>query len=89
MPRWIPKLSRLRGATQGMKFNLKRALVKDYGTIVNAFVIMVLLEMLEHEPGSPETSQNNTIMCISGIVIVIVIGLSVRIAKKRKILVVS
>lgn len=47
VPRWIPRLSRLKAATQGMAFNFKRVLVKDYTTVANAVMALLLLELLE------------------------------------------
>lgn len=60
VPRWLPVLSRHAEATAGMRFNLARAVVKDYTTITSAAlsVLLVLLlaawqrgSGLEHEAG--------------------------------------
>lgn len=47
VPRWWPKLGRLKAATKGMKFNFKRVLAKDYSTIMNAVFTITLIEMYE------------------------------------------
>ncbi|MBN8532322.1 MAG: DUF1295 domain-containing protein [Alphaproteobacteria bacterium] len=47
-PRWWPNPSRFREATEGMRFNLKRVIVKDYSTIANTFVTLTLTEMYEY-----------------------------------------
>jgi protein-S-isoprenylcysteine O-methyltransferase Ste14 len=47
VPRWIPRFSRLREATEGMTFNVKRVLMKDYTTVANAVMALLLLEVLE------------------------------------------
>ena len=83
VPRWIPKFSRLKEATKGMKFNLKRALLKDYGTIANAIVILTLLELLERNDAVVADNKS----CYIIIAITRIVGLAVRIAKKRKLLV--
>jgi len=47
VPRWLPHLGRLKEATRGMRFNFKRVLMKDYTTMANAAMALLLLEMLE------------------------------------------
>jgi protein-S-isoprenylcysteine O-methyltransferase Ste14 len=47
VPRWIPDLRRRREVTAGMSFSLKRSVVKDYTTIYNALVMVILIEVLD------------------------------------------
>ncbi len=47
VPRWIPRVSKFGEATAGMRFNLKRVLLKDYSTIANAGITIATLELLE------------------------------------------
>ena len=44
VPRWLPRLSRLKNATQDMRFNAKRVLLKDYTTIANSAFALVMIE---------------------------------------------
>ena len=58
VPRWWMKWSRLKHATEGMKFNFSRVLAKDYSTIMNVAITMIALEMWEeineaHRKGMP------------------------------------
>ncbi len=47
VPRWIPKLSHFHEATQGMEFNFKRVIIKDYTTMANTFIALALTEGYE------------------------------------------
>jgi protein-S-isoprenylcysteine O-methyltransferase Ste14 len=47
VPRWMPKFSNWGRATQGMRFNLRRALVKDYATIALTIIILAMTEGYE------------------------------------------
>lgn len=53
VPRWLPKLNRLRDATRGMKFNWGRVIAKDYTTIINGLFALLAIEYWEevNEPG--------------------------------------
>jgi len=47
VPRWRPRLSRLRGATDGMAFQWGKVVMKDYSTCCTWVVITTLLFMYE------------------------------------------
>ncbi len=47
VPRWLPVMSRHGKVTRGMNFSLKRALIKDYPTIFNTVLSLIVLELLE------------------------------------------
>lgn len=47
VPRWLPDLRRRHEATAGMKFSLKRSLVKDYTTIYNSLLAVIVIEVLD------------------------------------------
>jgi hypothetical protein len=47
VPRWLPDLRRAREATAGMQFSLKRSIVKDYTTIYNTLLSVILIEVLD------------------------------------------
>lgn len=47
VPRWLPVMSRHGEVTRGMNFSLKRALIKDYPTIFNTVLSLIVLELLE------------------------------------------
>ena len=86
VPRWGIRFLNFRKATQGMQFNWKRALIKDYGTIVNAVIAVSLLSLLEDEQFDDYSDAN---YWYAAIAITLILGLMVRIAKKRRILVAS
>lgn len=86
VPRWGIKFLNFRKATQGMHFNWKRALIKDYGTIVNAVIAVSLLSLLEDMQFADYDDAN---YWYAAIAITLVLGFAVRIAKKRRFLVAS
>lgn len=47
VPRWIPDFSRYGNVTEGMSFSTLRAIAKDYTTIFNAFLAIVMIEIIE------------------------------------------
>lgn len=53
VPRWLPGLSGLKASTRGMSFNFRRVLVKDYTTMANAAMALLLLKLLETYHNEP------------------------------------
>ena len=47
VPRWVPKFSKFADATEGMEFNFKRVLIKDYSTIAATLITLSLVEVYE------------------------------------------
>lgn len=47
VPRWLPHLGRLKGATEGMQFNWGRVIAKDYTTMVNGLFSLLVIECWE------------------------------------------
>jgi len=46
-PKWLPDFSKFRAATEGMKFNYKKVLAKDYSTFTSAMLALIFLSMDE------------------------------------------
>lgn len=90
VPRWRMNWSRLRAATEGMTFNFKRAIVKDYSTITNALVTLILLEVWEEVHYRTVTGEavHWLAFCVLGAVI-IAGALGIKVAKKRGVLTAS
>lgn len=86
VPRWIPKLSNLKKSIEGMEFNFKRVLIKDYTTIVNAAFAITGLELYERY--SFYESFSYTPFQVIFIILVLFVSV-IAIAKKSKILVAS
>lgn len=87
VPRWRMKLSRLRAATQGMQFNFKRVLVKDYSTIANTLVTFVFLNGLRHyHYDAAETLRADLLQSAVAMVVIMLLALSISRAKKMKLL---
>ncbi len=48
VPRWIPRFGRFSQATQGMTFNVKRVIAKDYSTESATLITLLLAEIYQH-----------------------------------------
>lgn len=48
VPRWIPKISRFKRATESMRFDLKRVFIKDYSTMASTLVTLCIVQLYEH-----------------------------------------
>lgn len=48
VPRWIPDFSKYGKAVEGMSYSISRAIAKDYTTVFNAVLAMVLIELIEY-----------------------------------------
>ncbi len=46
-PRWSLRLSRLRAATDGMRFNLRKAILAEYTTIATSLAMLAATEIYE------------------------------------------
>ncbi len=84
VPRWGIKFLNLRRATQGMSFNWKRVIIKDYTTMANALFAVSMLSLLENIQYDDHTDDSFWCTLIAVAVVMVV---SVSFAKKRRILV--
>jgi protein-S-isoprenylcysteine O-methyltransferase Ste14 len=88
VPRWIPKFSRLREAIRNMKFNARRVLIKDYSTAANTIVTLTLVEMYEYLALPHPLSHIGYLYFLIGVIVLSVASaLTIRVLKKRKLLV--
>ena len=85
VPRWWPKLSRLKAATKDMKFNFKRVLAKDYTTIANALIAVIGIEFYEEIYYGAYATWGNGIL-LSLIVLCLIFASTVRRNKKAGLL---
>lgn len=89
VPRWLPKFSHIKAATQGMAFNWRRVVVKDYTTITNTGIVLAGLELLEHWHEAPFVLTQAPALIVGIIVALLAMMAAISIAKKRKWLQVS
>ena len=84
VPRWIPDLRRRREVTAGMSFSLKRSVVKDYTTIYNALVMVILIEVLDRYWWQPRADLIRALE-VAGVLILLLsaAGVAVKAFKKR------
>jgi protein-S-isoprenylcysteine O-methyltransferase Ste14 len=68
VPRWIPRFSNFRAASEGMEFNMQRVLVKDYTTIANAIIALALIECYEYLALNDWTLTQHYIYALLGLV---------------------
>jgi protein-S-isoprenylcysteine O-methyltransferase Ste14 len=90
VPRWRPRLSRLRGATDGMIFQWGKVVMKDYSTCCTWVVITTLLFMYE---GYREAGTDSGRLIIGGAVLaggglfsLLVHGIKQNASRKRRML---
>jgi len=87
VPRWLPKFSRFKHATEGMRFNIRRVIIKDYPTIANAVIALMGLELYEAWYfRTPEQFQQELKTYGVLIVLILIIAALISLAKKRKLL---
>jgi protein-S-isoprenylcysteine O-methyltransferase Ste14 len=73
VPRWGLRLSRLREATEGMRFDLKKALRADYGTILTGVFMLSAIELYERLAW-PDEEQGILVVILIGLMVFAVIG---------------
>lgn len=52
VPRWIPRFAKFSQATQGMAFNVKRVIAKDYSTASATLITLLLAEIYQQAAGA-------------------------------------
>lgn len=84
VPRWLPRFSRIRSATQDMRFNFRRVVLKDYTTIANACFIVIALELLEQWHAAPFKPAQAPAASVAAMLGLIVVTVGISFAKRRK-----
>lgn len=79
VPRWLPKLSRYRAATEGMRFNARKVVMKDYTTMATTVIMLALTEMYEYLE-LPDVSMHLPYLTL---LIATVVGMAVLVAVVR------
>jgi len=73
VPRWGLRLSRFQEATEGMRFDLKKALRADYGTILTGVFMLSAVELYERLAW-PDEEQGTVVAILVGLMVFAVIG---------------
>ena len=83
VPRWLPRLDKFTKAIEGMAFNLKRVIDKDYSTISATLIGLASVEIYE-QLASPDPSQARTylLLLIASIALIGLATGAIRILKK-------
>lgn len=88
-PRWLPRFSKFKAATQGMNFNFRKVIIKDYSTMATTILALTMVELCEQigtYVQSPATYDNTNYVVFLGAVL-LCCGLmagAVRVMKKRR-----
>jgi protein-S-isoprenylcysteine O-methyltransferase Ste14 len=83
VPRWIPRFSRFREATEGMEFNFRRVTQTDYSTIATTLIVLALTEIYEELADRSLTGDALALSFLFGCVVLCgLFVLAVKIAKK-------
>lgn len=81
--RWLPDFSRYQGATKDMSFSLRRVIAKDYTTIFNALLGVILIGCLKAYYQASQTEFLQILQFSSIIIAVLVLGvLIIKLLKK-------
>jgi protein-S-isoprenylcysteine O-methyltransferase Ste14 len=73
VPRWLPRLRRLRTSLQGMSFNWRRVILKDYGTVAAWTLTACLLFILERVAFESPASRGAAFWWIGAVMALIVV----------------
>lgn len=84
VPRWGFRLSRLRDATEGMRFDLKKAILAEYTTIATSTAILAVTEIYEQFAHRSDPPSMPLVWMLLGVIALLVVWTSaVRYYKKR------
>ncbi len=87
VPRWIPSFNglgaRFRTATEGMHYNFKRVMLKDYSTMINAAISLLFMAYYETLATHLQSFADATTRFAVYLVVLGTIALSIRTYKKR------
>ncbi|WP_342636070.1 isoprenylcysteine carboxylmethyltransferase family protein [Rhizobium sullae] len=84
VPRWIPRFRKFAEATEGMVFNLKRVIGKDYSTISATLIALLSVEIYEHLAVPEPTAYRSYLLLLAALIALIALMAGViRILKKR------
>ncbi len=72
VPRWIPRPSRLRAGLEGMAFNWKRVILKEYGTVTAWSLTAMVLLLLETSHFSSISTERTRVTVLAACTIIIV-----------------
>lgn len=72
VPRWGLRLSRFRDSTEGMRYDLKKALRADYGTILTGVFMLSAVELYERLAYPDETRE--MVAVLIGLMVFAVVG---------------
>ncbi len=85
--RWIPDFSKFRSATEGMQFQFKRVLLKDYTTMASTIIALALTELYEYlAPVTRSSHQDYMLLLISIVAATASTTLLIRYVKKNLLL---
>lgn len=84
VPRWLPDLRRAHEATAGMQFSLKRSIVKDYTTIYNTLLSVIVIEVLDRYWWAEAPALHRAEAVAAGLILILTVAMvAVKIFKKR------
>ena len=88
VPRWVPRFSLFSKAVDGMSFNFRKVIIKDYSTIATSLIAVILVEFYEEVAemaALPNTGNLPHIIILGGLLLSVgLVAGAIRIAKKRK-----
>jgi len=84
VPRWLPDLRHRHDATAGMRFSLTRSIFKDYTTIYNTLLSVIVIEVLDRYWWADGPALHHAEAVAAGLILVLSVATGVtKILKKR------
>ncbi len=87
VPRWLPKLkgirARFHAATDGMNYNVKRVILKDYSTMINALISLLFMTYYEALTDNMQSFDSATSRFAVYLLVLAALALAIRTYKKR------
>jgi protein-S-isoprenylcysteine O-methyltransferase Ste14 len=82
-PRWIPRLKSLRSSVEGMEFDYKKVILKDYTTVFNTLFALIMIEIYENF-ANPGEDRSEVINYSFVIVIMVIMMTMIKLYKKKE-----
>ncbi len=83
VPRWALRLNLLKASTEGMSFDTRKAIMKDYSTIATTLVMLALTLLYKQATASATLKTETFIPFAVFITVIICCALAIRVWKKK------
>ncbi len=71
VPRWIPQFARFRAATAGMRFNIRRVILKDYSTMASTLTGLTVVQICKYLLAKDAAAYTQRLCLLAGFLVLI------------------